>query len=203
MSRTRHLFTVLAMSGALALGACASHTPATTNHPVTETADTRPVPPPPEFQSSKVLHEGSELAASDSTRPIPPQETVLFDVDSHALTPQAQVDLEAAARWLVAHPQRVFVIEGHADPTGTESYNLELSRQRAVAVAKYLVDRGAPLDRIYVDAQGENDAAPKADFGDRRAVIYAARRPDQAVNQEQGSEGQTTAIQEMQKADQP
>jgi peptidoglycan-associated lipoprotein len=200
MTRYRCFVSILLMSAPLALSACASHTTAsTTTHPPSPAspavAEGKPLPPPPEFQSSKGLQAfGSDLAASDGTKLIPPQETVLFDVDSYALTPQAQADLDDAARWLIAHPQRIFVIEGHADQAGSDAHNLELSRMRAVGVAQYLVDRGAPLERLYVDPQGETGADKKVAFGDRRAVIYAAMRPAQG----QRSEGQRTSIQAMQ-----
>jgi outer membrane protein OmpA-like peptidoglycan-associated protein len=39
---------------------------------------------------------------------------------------------------LAAHPHEVFMIEGHTDAVGTDEYNLDLSRRRAVAIKEAL-----------------------------------------------------------------
>ena len=43
-------------------------------------------------------------------------------------------------RVISAHPQELFVIEGHTDAVGSDEYNLQLSRQRAEAVRKILLE---------------------------------------------------------------
>jgi outer membrane protein OmpA-like peptidoglycan-associated protein len=52
-------------------------------------------------------------------------------------------------------------ITGHSDAAGDESWNLDLSRQRAQAVADYLVRGGIARERLYVVGMGS--AAPIAD----------------------------------------
>jgi outer membrane protein OmpA-like peptidoglycan-associated protein len=43
-------------------------------------------------------------------------------------------------RVVTAHPQELFVIEGHTDAVGSDEYNLRLSKQRAEAVRQILVE---------------------------------------------------------------
>ncbi|MBM3520164.1 MAG: OmpA family protein, partial [Alphaproteobacteria bacterium] len=43
---------------------------------------------------------------------------------------------EIMERILIAHPREVFFIEGHTDAVGSSAYNLDLSRQRAMAIKK-------------------------------------------------------------------
>ena len=53
-------------------------------------------------------------------------------------------------------------IAGHTDPRGTAAYNMELSRQRAEAVARYLREQGFGGD-IRTVAKGESERFPVAD----------------------------------------
>jgi OmpA-OmpF porin, OOP family len=46
-------------------------------------------------------------------------------------------------------------VSGHADRSGPEHYNLELSRRRALVVKEALVQAGYPLELITVVAHGE------------------------------------------------
>ena len=45
---------------------------------------------------------------------------------------------EIMERILIAHPREVFFIEGHTDAVGSAGFNLDLSRQRAMAIKKAL-----------------------------------------------------------------
>ena len=41
---------------------------------------------------------------------------------------------------MTAHPDEVFVIEGHTDAVGSDAYNLKLSKSRAVAIKDVLLE---------------------------------------------------------------
>lgn len=61
---------------------------------------------------------------------------------------------------LQAHPEILLVeVEGHADPRGSEEFNLQLSHRRAVAVVTYLINKGIANDRLIAKERGE--AAPE------------------------------------------
>jgi outer membrane protein OmpA-like peptidoglycan-associated protein len=67
--------------------------------------------------------------------------------------------LDNIAAVLQAHPEILLVeVEGHADPRGSEEFNLKLSHRRAVAVVTYLVKKGIAGDRLIAKERGE--AAP-------------------------------------------
>lgn len=84
---------------------------------------------------------------------------VLFALDSATLTPEATaVLLTAASDVQTREPGPVSVV-GHTDDQGTDAYNLDLSRQRAQAVAtalRPLLGDGYPLT---VDGRGESEPA--------------------------------------------
>jgi outer membrane protein OmpA-like peptidoglycan-associated protein len=48
-----------------------------------------------------------------------------------------------------------FIVEGHTDARGGESYNLDLSERRAAAVAKFLHDEGMPPQQVSSIGLGE------------------------------------------------
>ncbi|KUJ78619.1 peptidoglycan-associated lipoprotein Pal [Ruegeria profundi] len=80
---------------------------------------------------------------------------VLFSVDQSTLTAQAQTVLEGQAQWLLANPDYVATIEGHADEQGTREYNLALGARRANAAREYLISRGVAGNRLTTVSYGK------------------------------------------------
>jgi OOP family OmpA-OmpF porin len=90
---------------------------------------------------------------------------VNFAFDSAALTPEAEVILQAAVEALNESPGVRVEVGGHTDSTGPEAYNLGLSERRAGSVADYLSANGIDASRLTVVGFGE--ANPVADNGTR------------------------------------
>ncbi|WP_299667447.1 peptidoglycan-associated lipoprotein Pal [uncultured Ruegeria sp.] len=80
---------------------------------------------------------------------------VLFLVDQSTLSPQAQTILQGQADWLLANPDFVAKIEGHADEQGTREYNLALGARRANAAREYLISRGVAGNRLTTVSYGK------------------------------------------------
>lgn len=80
---------------------------------------------------------------------------ILFDVDKATLKPGGMRAANELAAFLQDYPERTVVIEGFTDNTGTEAYNLDLSRRRADAVRLALVANGIANDRIRIQGYGE------------------------------------------------
>lgn len=83
-----------------------------------------------------------------------------FAYDSDRLLSGAQGPVrelgKAFTRMLTMFPETAFVIEGHTDLRGNETYNLDLSRRRAHRVAAALVrDHEIPRERLAIQAVGE------------------------------------------------
>jgi outer membrane protein OmpA-like peptidoglycan-associated protein len=90
---------------------------------------------------------------SSETAPILMPTDLLFDYDKTDLRPQALASLEKLGTLIRRNPQAAFVIEGHTDSFGSDTYNLELSRRRAESVKAWLVTMmKIPAGRI--DARG-------------------------------------------------
>lgn len=85
---------------------------------------------------------------------------VLFDYNRASLKPGAQQNLYRLVTYLSEHPEQMIRIEGHADNTGSDSYNLDLSERRAQAVRDFLIGSGIGAERIT--ARGLGEAYPLA-----------------------------------------
>lgn len=84
---------------------------------------------------------------------------LFFDSGKAEMKPESAPTLEAMAAWLRANPQtRVFIV-GHTDMQGSVEQNRSLSRARAAAVVKALVDQYA-IDASRLEAEGAGPFAP-------------------------------------------
>ncbi len=81
-------------------------------------------------------------------------ETVLFDVDKYDLKPDAQATLTKVATLLKYYDKAKIGVQGHTDSTGTADHNLDLSKNRAQAVATALTAGGVASSRMTVTGFG-------------------------------------------------
>lgn len=79
---------------------------------------------------------------------------VLFDFNSYRLNEQHTAGLDSLIDILNQDKKIIIRISGHTDKSGNERYNLKLSRDRAEAVAIYLIDHAIEEDRISFEGYG-------------------------------------------------
>ena len=80
---------------------------------------------------------------------------VTFAVDSATISPAMRAVLDDVAASMIRYPNSLIDVMGHTDSTGSDQYNLELSRRRAESVTNYLVSRGVARARIESIGYGE------------------------------------------------
>jgi outer membrane protein OmpA-like peptidoglycan-associated protein len=105
---------------------------------------------------------------------------LLFDTNSATLKADAGTKLKDLADWANCNPKGALILEGHADPRGTQTYNMELSAKRAAAVREKLVAMGVRSDRIVISVYGENGPKRENLQADRRVTIRPAETPVEA-----------------------
>ena len=88
---------------------------------------------------------------------------LLFGFDSYELTMTTRANLDELAETLNKYKDTDLLIEGHTDAIGSASYNLQLSRQRADAVADYLKSRGISSSRTTTKGYGEKQPVASND----------------------------------------
>jgi outer membrane protein OmpA-like peptidoglycan-associated protein len=106
---------------------------------------------------------------------------VLFDFDSVAIRPDAEMALDLVATFMRANPTTHVILEGHADPTGPSLYNEKLGKRRAEAVGVFLIGRGVSPSQIDdVTTAGERrpiSTRPAEHFQDRRVELIFLSAP--------------------------
>jgi outer membrane protein OmpA-like peptidoglycan-associated protein len=80
-----------------------------------------------------------------------------FDLGKDTIRPVSKPLLDDVVTKLKKFPGLRVRIVGHTDDIGTPEDNLELSKRRAAAVKKYLVDGGIDESRIETDGKGEDE----------------------------------------------
>jgi outer membrane protein OmpA-like peptidoglycan-associated protein len=103
---------------------------------------------------------------------------ISFDFNSAALSPKAMPLAVRLGRTLVNPQLRgiLFLVGGHTDAKGGDTYNLDLSRRRAEAVKTFLVESfGVPAANLipvgFGKEQLKNPSSPFADENRRVQVV--------------------------------
>ncbi|GAC1410658.1 MAG: hypothetical protein NVSMB6_11330 [Burkholderiaceae bacterium] len=113
----------------------------------------------PRTRSIRVMRDSEPRNTSGSTpKSASASLLITFETNSADLTRQAKQSLDVVGRALSS--ERLadfrFAVEGHADPRGDPSSNMELSKQRAESVRQYLVQNQHIEDR-RLEAIGKGD----------------------------------------------
>jgi outer membrane protein OmpA-like peptidoglycan-associated protein len=82
---------------------------------------------------------------------------VTFGVNQSDVQPQFQGTLRSVALVLDQFDQTLVDIYGYTDSTGSDSYNLTLSQQRADSVARALQSNGVDPRRFFVQGRGPSN----------------------------------------------
>lgn len=114
--------------------------------------------------AEKAAAERAALAAENSVN-------IFFYINSSYINKAESKKLETLAQWMKEHPDFTVSIEGYADKkTGTSSYNMTVSQNRAKAVMNRLVKLGVSAERISTAFMGDTKS-PFAENSKNRVVI--------------------------------
>jgi peptidoglycan-associated lipoprotein len=84
---------------------------------------------------------------------------IYFDYDRSDIRSEFLQVITAHARYLVANPDRMVRLEGHADERGSREYNIALGDRRAQAVRRVFLFQGVRAQQIEVVSYGEERPA--------------------------------------------
>ncbi|MGH6634686.1 MAG: OmpA family protein [Gammaproteobacteria bacterium] len=105
---------------------------------------------------------------------------VFFDLDKADVTVEGVSVVESAAADANDQPFTRIMAYGHADTSGSDQHNMDLSQRRAEAVKSALAELGVQADTIETEALGETQPLVPTDDGvrepqNRRAEIVIER----------------------------
>jgi len=82
---------------------------------------------------------------------------IYFDYNKSTLKKESFEELKRFAAFLLINDKVKVEIIGHTDAEGSAEYNLELSKNRALAVVNYLEEKGILPDRLLIKGKGETE----------------------------------------------
>ncbi len=128
------------------------------------------------------LHLWQKPATETAAEPQPTEKKAIslevrFGFDSAELTNEAKTQLTPVAQALTSNELNSlnFVLEGHTDAAGSDTYNLSLSEKRAQSVKNYFIDEyGVEPSRLNSVGKGESELLDNGhpdDDANRRVTI--------------------------------
>ena len=102
----------------------------------------KPMPPPPKIDT---------LLLSD----------ILFDLDKSTLNPKFTFELDKMADQIKTKSFKHLIIVGHTDSIGSDTYNQQLSENRANTIFNYLIQQKG-FDATLMEHKGEGEKRPVA-----------------------------------------
>ena len=103
----------------------------------------------PPLNKNKVTPAKVSEAVSPGQLPRP----ITFVYDQTTFTTEGRRAVQMLAEYLRTHRHTSVALSGHADERGSDSYNMELSRQRLEAVTRYLRESGID-QQARISSQG-------------------------------------------------
>lgn len=120
---------------------------------------------------------------------------VFFKFDSAALAANDDRVLQPLVDELTKYEGTTIVLDGFADPRGSDNYNVILSGKRSEAVREKLISMGAPQERIVLGLHGEEGDRRESYADDRRVTAWITRNTTaQIVDHELDSGAQALAF---------
>lgn len=104
----------------------------------------------------KILAENNKEIQHANPTELPTFGNILFEFNKHELSKESHPQLDQLIAYLRQNNTHKVRITGYTDSKGSDTYNLALSKKRAMAVSIYLTGKGINKNRIRLDYKGES-----------------------------------------------
>ncbi len=165
--RSKTILSISLLSIAALSSACSRHKVAAAPTPTTTSSANRAAIDAADRENAKLHADAdgspgldaaarSRSAAGDQAAI---REPVYFQFDRADISEEGTRSLDQKVDALQRNPNVRIRIEGNADDSGSDEYNLALSERRAAGVNRYFTDRGIDGSRIKIVGYGEERPA--------------------------------------------
>lgn len=103
-------------------------------------------------------------------------ENIYFDFAKYSVKEESHISLNKIIKVLKENPDMKLAINAHTDNVGKDSYNLNLSKNRAASAVKYLISNGISKNRLISKGFGESKPLIDCNNNCSEADLQANRR---------------------------
>ena len=125
--------------------------------------------------TEKTIKKEATLGSAEVNKRACKSAEVFFKFDSAALAASDDAVLQPLVDQVTKFQGTTIVLDGFADPRGSDAYNVVLSGQRSEAVRDRLISMGAPKERIVLSLHGEQGDQRGSYPEDRRVTAWVTR----------------------------
>ena len=134
--------------------------------------------PCPEAEQVASVETETSTDAAAVPASLPHDGMVYFGLDSDQLDAEDQTMLDEIVAAVAAQGPASVTVMGHADRSGSDDYNMDLSERRAQTIADALIAAGVPASAVNTMGYGETEPAVETEDGvtmrqNRRAAVEA------------------------------
>lgn len=166
--RSKTLLSISLLSIAALSSACSRHKVAAAPTPTGPTSADRAAIEAADRENAKlhmdagdanVEHEAANRSGPRAGDQAAISSPLYFQFDRSEITDDGIQSLDQKVDVMQRNPNVRIRIEGNADDSGSDEYNLALSQRRAAIVVRYMTDRGIDASRLKSVANGEERPA--------------------------------------------
>jgi peptidoglycan-associated lipoprotein len=164
--RSKTILSISLLSIAAFSSACSRHKASAAPTPATASAN-RAAMDAAERENAKLQADANDKRSEDAESASRARSSdraaittpVMFQFDRSEITDEGLQQLDQKVDALQRNPAVRVRIEGNADDSGSDEYNMALSQKRAAIVHRYLTDRGVDASRLQIVSYGEERPA--------------------------------------------
>ncbi|MEM9821280.1 MAG: OmpA family protein [Bacteroidota bacterium] len=111
--------------------------------------------PAPTFNTGDDNNDGTTFPSTIKEGTVFQLPNIYYNFNDATIRPDARIDLDALADFLINYPDIEIELSSHTDSRGGTRYNRKLSQKRAENAVRYLIGRGLAPNRLTAVGYGE------------------------------------------------
>ncbi len=136
-------------------------------YPVSGNVDLRKVEVTQKIKKDIILISEEDIVNNKVAVPL---KNLFFEYNKHTIKRESYPELNRFAKFLKSNSKLEVEISGHTDNKGTDKYNKTLSKNRALEIKNYLVEKGCDFNKLIAKGYGKEKPVASNDTEEGRAA---------------------------------